>query len=394
MLYYKLQSSISSKINIKFLVLLLLSISLFSCRQLSDTTQKKQLKIIASPTDTHQAIFESPKRHLRQNLTKLEKILERGSFIEQMKSWNGKALFIKVNEAQTPPQFDYYYYQAIYQDTNGNKMQDSSDRGFFNPASTVKVGISALVLEQLNQMKLPKETEYRILGSYSWYSINEDIKKVLIISDNEAANRLILFLGFQNLNLRMRAKGLNSFSINRLMLNQGTLVDSPVFELRFQETITQSHQPNVSQDFSCLEVGKKLGNCTSATDLLEILIRLVQPDVYSPKERFNLREEDRLWLQKVMSLTPKKAGFNHEDTFCRFLQPLSQKIAYKTGKLLSKCGVGLFFHTFVDTSFLRTDGGQKYYIVFALNPPQNVSKNQAINWMNTVSQFILNELNN
>lgn len=378
----------------RFLALLLLSISLFSCRHLLDTTQKKQLKITASPTDTHQAISESPTRHIREDLTEFERILERGSFIEQMKSWNGKALFVKVDEAQTPTQFDYYYYQAIYQDTNGNKIQDSNDRGFFNPASTVKVGISALVLEQLNQMKLPKETEYRILGSSRWYSTNEDIKKVLIISDNEAANRLILFLGFQNLNLRMRAKGLNSFSINRLMLNQGTLIDSPAFELRFQKTITQFDQQTISQNFSCWEVGKKLGNCASATDLVEILIRLVQPDVYSSEEQFNLREEDRLWLQEVMSYIPKKAGFNYEDTFCRFLHPLSQKIAYKTGKLLSKCGVGLFSHTFVDTSFLKTDEGQKYYIVFAVNPPQNVSKNQAINWMNTVSQFILNELNN
>ena len=167
---------------------------------------------------------------------------------------------------------------------------------FFNPASTVKVGISLLVLEQMNQSKLLKETEYRTLESSRWYSINEDIKKSLIISDNEAANRLILFLGFQNLNLRMRAKGLNSFSVNRLMLNRGTLVDSPGFELRFQERTTQAPEQSVSQSFSCFEVGDKLGNCASATDLAEILIRLVQPEVYLPGEQFNLREEDRLWL--------------------------------------------------------------------------------------------------
>lgn len=192
----------------------------------------------------------------------------------------------------------------------------------------------------------------------------------------------------------MRAKGLNSFAVNRLMLNQDTLVDSPAFELRSQETVTQSYQQTVSQDFSCLEIGKKVGNCASATDSVGILIRLVQTNVYSTKGKFNLREEDRLWLQELMSQTPKKAGFNYENTFCHFLHPLSQEIAYKTGKLLSKCGVGLFSHTFVDTGFLKTDGGQEYYIVFAVNPPQNASKAQAINWMNTVSQFILRKLDN
>lgn len=380
------------KISLRFLALLVLTISLFSCDRLSVTTREKNLKNTVSLTeDIYQSISKSSKRQVREDLIKVEKILEQGNFLEQMKTWNGKVLFIKVNVARKYNQFNYYHYQTNYQDTNKNQTQDSNDRGFFNPASTVKVGISMLVLEQLNRRKLPKETEYRTLGSSRWYSISEDIKKSLIISDNEAANRLILFLGFQNLNLRMRAKGLNSFSVNRLMLNRGTLIDSPGFELRFQERITQSPQ-SVSQNFSCFEVGDKLGNCASATDLAEILIRLVQPEVYLPEEQFNLREEDRLWLQEVMSQTPKKAGFNNEDTFCRFLHPLSQKIANKTGKLLSKCGVGLFSHTFVDTSFLKTDRGQKYYIVFAVNPPQNVSKNQAINWMNTVSQFILNEL--
>jgi beta-lactamase class A len=380
----------------KYLVILLLSIILPSSSQLLAPNQNKELNTADSSTyiDSPVPISESPKRYIHKDSTKIDKILKQGSLIDQMKNWRGKVLFVKVNETQKTSQFDYYYYQAIYRDTNKNNFQDSNDQGFFNPASTVKVGISALVLEQLNQMKLPKETEYRILGSSRWYSFDKDIKRVLIISDNEASNRLILFLGFQNLNLKMRTKGLNSFSVNRLMLNQGTLVNSPAFEIRFQRTITQLPPQTVFQYFSCFEVKQKLGNCASATDLAEILIRLVQPDVYSPEKKFDLREEDRLWLQEVMSQTPQEAGFDYEDTFCRFLEPLSQKIAYKTGKLLSKCGVSLFSHTFVDTSFLKTDEGVKYYIVFAVNPPQNVSKNQAINWMNTVSQLILKELNN
>ncbi|NET59198.1 MAG: serine hydrolase [Symploca sp. SIO2E6] len=376
----------------RLFALLLLLTGLFSSCKLLNTTQNDNQEIISSPTDNHQVTSSSFQDYIREDVTTIENILERGSLLEQMHNWKGKALFIKVNENQANSRFDYYYYQAIYQDTNQNQIQDSSDQGFFNPASTVKVGISALVLEQLNQLKLPKETEYRILGNSTWHSFNEDIKNVLIISDNEATNRLILFLGFQNLNLRMRGKGLNFFSVNRLMLNQGTLVDSPAFELRFEQTITQSPPQTVSQDFSCFEVGNKLGNCASATDLAEILIRLVQPTVYSPEEKFNLREQDRLWLQEIMSQTPQQADLNYENTFCRFLHPLSQKIANKTGKLLSKCGVGLFSHTFVDTSFIETDQGQKYYIVFAVNPPQNISKNQAINWMNTVSQFVLNAL--
>ncbi len=376
----------------KYLALLLLVSFLGGCSQTSPQTSKQQSEVVTSSTRNNQVEAKFSERKVKSNLTKLGVILEQGNFSEQMKNWNGKALFIKVNESQTPPQFDYYYHQAIYQDTNENQIQDSEDAGFFNPASTVKVGISALVLEQLKQMNLPKEAEYRISGTSSWYSISEDIKQALVVSSNEATNRLIMFLGFENLNSRMRVKGLNNFSVNRLMLNQGTLIDSPAFELRFQAKITTSPQQNVSQDFSCFEIGEKLGNCVSATDLAEVLMRLVQPDVFSPEEQFDLREEDWLWLQEIMSQTPQQAGFSNEDTFCRFLEPLSQKVANQIGKLFSKCGIGLFSHTFLDTSFLETDEGEKYYIVFAVTPPQNVSKDEAISWLNTVSQFILTEL--
>ncbi len=375
----------------KYLALLSLPFFLCGCSQ-TTTTPETPSEVVASSAETNQVDAQFSQRDVQINLTKLGEILEQGKFSEQMENWQGKALFIKVNEPQNSPQFNYYYHQAIYQDTNGNKIQDSDDAGFFNPASTVKVGISALVLEQLKQMNLPKETEYRISGNSTWYSIGEDIKQALVLSSNEATNRLILFLGFENLNLRMQAKGLEHFAVNRLMLNQGTLIDSPAFEVRFRDKVTQSPPQSVSQDFSCYEIGEKLGNCASATDLAEVLMRIVQPEIFSPKQRFDLTQEDRLWLQEIMSQTPQQLGFSYEDTFCRFLEPLSQEFANQKGKLISKCGIGLFTHTFLDTSFLETDQGQKYYLVFAVIPPQNVSKNQAISWLNTVSQFILAEL--
>lgn len=369
----------------------LLLFLLSSCHQSSDSnsSRSERSNIIPSPPKTPEKITQVFQRNIQVDLTTLKEILEQGEFIDTTKSWNVKALFVKVDDSNR--QY-YYYYNSIYQDTNRNQIQDSQDEGFFNPASTVKVGIAALVLEELKEMNLPKETKYRIVGSSQWYSFAGDIKKVLVISDNQAANRLILFLGFENLNFRMRAKGLKYFSVNRLMLDRGTLAESPAFELRFNSTTTQSPPQTVSQDFSCFEVREKLGNCATATDLIEILMRLVNPDVYSPQEKFNLRESDRFWLQEIMSQTPKEAGFNYEDTFCRFLHPLSKNIANTTGRLLSKCGVGLFSHSFIDTSFLETNQGQKYYIFWAVNPPNNVSKNQAIDWMNKASAAILTKL--
>ena len=191
----------------------------------------------------------------------------------------------------------------------------------------------------------------------------------------------------------MHSLGFNSYAVNRLMLNQGTLVDSPAFELRFQGRITQQVRQKTTQSAHCLEAKETIGNCAKAKDLAEILITLVQPELSISEKRFKLREEDRLWLQNIMSKTPNKAGFLHENTFCRFLDPLGNKIANKTGRLLSKCGVGLFPpYNLVDTSFLETNEQQQYYIVMAINPPSVNSRTEAINWLNNVSEFILNEL--
>ena len=329
-----------------------------------------------------------------EDFTKIESLLKQSSFFDRMNNWRTKVLIVKVNENSNYRKLNYYHYNSVYQDSNLNTNQDSADRGFFNPASTIKVGIISLALEKLNTLKLPKESKYRAAGSTQWYSFDEDIKKILLLSDNQATNRIILFLGFDHINLSMRAKGLRYFEVNRLMLNQGTRVNSPAFELMFERKILKTLPQTVKNKYSCFEIRRVIGNCATATELADVLIRLIDSEAYPSGVGFSLREEDRLWAQKIMSKTPKELGFDREDTSCRFLHPLSKKIAKAPGKLLSKCGISLFTHSFIDTSFLTTNKGQKYYIIFAVTPPQNITKNQSIEFMNNVTEFLVNKLNN
>jgi hypothetical protein len=90
-----------------------------------------------------------------------------------------------------------------------------------------------------------------------------------------------------------------------------------------------------------------------------------------------------------MSHTPRKEGFNYQDDYCRFLTKVEHKIASKSGRMLSKCGVALFSNTYVDSSFIEADSGQKYYIVFSVTPPKGVSEKEIIQWMNTTVNFVL-----
>lgn len=122
------------------------------------------------------------------------------------------------------------------------------------------------------------------------------------------------------------------------------------------------------------------------------MIRLIQPDVYNYQEGFDIKEGDRLWVQQIMSKTPRQEGFEYADDYCRFLHPLSKNLIHSSGRMLSKCGTGLFSNTYIDTSFIETDSGQKYYIVFALNPSQRTARVQVLRWMNKAVQLIVTKL--
>lgn len=344
---------------------------------------------IASNTKALNNIQPSALPEIKQ--TDLEPLLKQLGLIDKINAWDGKLLFIK-KDLSKKSSFQQYQYNSRYQDINNNQIMDSEDQGFFNPASTVKVGIAALALEKLNTLKLGRSTEYRPVGSPVWHSVEEDIKKMLVISDNEASNRLILWLGFQALNLSMQAKGVKHYAVNRLMLNQGTLIDSPAMEIRFESRIIPMTKQMVSISPACWEIKTTIGNCATATALTGILMRIIKPEFFSATEIFEIEESDRIWLQNIMSKSPKQLNFQLENTFCRFLHPISQKIANQSGRLISKCGIGLFNHTFVDSSFLQTDSDQEYFIIFSISPPQKISKNKAIKWMNYSTHKIIKSL--
>ena len=92
---------------------------------------------------------------------------------------------------------------------------------YFYPASTVKLAASVLALEKINKLKIDKATTFHTLknrptqlevltdtsASNGKPSIEHYIKKILLVSDNEAYNRLYEFLGQKKFNKIMASKG-------------------------------------------------------------------------------------------------------------------------------------------------------------------------------------------
>ena len=173
------------------------------------------------------------------------------------------------------------------------------------------------------------------------------------------------------------------------MLDQGTLISSPAFEMRLNgEKTRQSTQPVTVME-TCYETREKVGNCASAYDLLQGLIQLNHPEYFSPDQKFALSPADRAWVQTILSRTPQVEGFNYADDYCRFLTILETRLASATGKLLSKCGVALFTNTYTDLSYLETDIGRGYYILLSVSPPPRTDESKILDRMNQIAEAIV-----
>ena len=114
-----------------------------------------------------------------------------------------------------------YRLQIIYTQINRDKHNQPSFKNYyfnydpafyFNPASTVKLPLSLLALEKLNEMHIRGVNKYTAMQFDSSYekqvplykdtsaknglpSIAQFIRKAFLVSDNDAYNRLYQFVG-------------------------------------------------------------------------------------------------------------------------------------------------------------------------------------------------------
>ena len=141
---------------------------------------------------------------------------------------NVQVIYTKINRDKNgSPSFENFYYNR-------------KDARYFYPASTVKLPIVLLALEKLHTLSAAVTanstmiTESDSLNTTSTYndpntvdgrpSIAQYIKEVLLVSDNNAFNRLYEFLGQKYINDALKAKGYASAQI----LHRGGIVLSPV----------------------------------------------------------------------------------------------------------------------------------------------------------------------
>jgi len=245
------------------------------------------------------------------------------------------------------------------------------DSNYFYPASTVKLPVAILALQKLNELHIKgldrnttmitgmngdRQTEVCNDPSASdgRPTIAHYIKKILLVSDNDAYNRLYEFLGQEYINNNLHKMGYTNVQIiHRLDISLTEEENRHTNPVQFIDTagnVVYNKPPEKSKlvyaqrhttmgkgfyrngqlvnepfDFS-----KK--NRFTLPELHSIVKSILFPQSVPEKLRFKLTGEDYLFLQKYMSMMPGESispvyvKTDYWDTYVKFIYFGSEKI--------------------------------------------------------------------
>jgi len=288
---------------------------------------------------------------------------------------------------------DSFRVQIIYTQINRNKKNKPSfkefsyrlnNREYFYPASTVKMPIALLALEKINELGIKGLTRNSIMITdsaaaaqdhvYNQPNANDGaptienyIKQIFLVSDNDAFNRLYEFLGQEYIQRKLKEKGYPDAIIrHRLQVNRTVEQQAITNPVRFYDTAGNLiyEQPaiksnavfeatNVSLGKGYMKNGKLMNepfsflnkNRIYLQDLHHILQSVIFPEQFPRKKRFNLTEDDYAFVKKYMSIYPRESespsydSSYYYDTYCKFLlQGSERKTLYPNVKIYNKVG--------------------------------------------------------
>lgn len=277
----------------------------------------------------------------------LEKIVrEKGSpqlqtILQQPDTFRFQLIYTKIDrDKKNIPHFEHYTYRL-------NKEE------YFNPASMVKMPLAFLALEKLNRLKMKEVNKFtsmitdsavvpqtKVLSDTSSAtglpSIAHYIKKIFLVSDNDAYNRLYEFLGQQYINERLWQMGYKDMRITRRFVRMDEEQNRHTNPIHFvKDGKTMYDQPaaysKVQFDFSRkLLIGNghynrdeqlinspmdfTTHNNAPVKDLQQLMQSVLFPTSVPRQQRFDLKEDDYKLLYRYMSQLPFESIHPKYDT--------------------------------------------------------------------------------
>lgn len=271
-----------------------------------------------------------------------------------------------------------YGVQILYTSIKNGKPSKTlaynlSDKNYFYPASTIKLPSVLLALEKLNRMGaaagIDQNTPMRINSNLENYpsaiydstsqnfypSIAHYAKKILLVSDNDAYNRLFDFVGPKAFNQSMREKAYKDFraahrleislspEVNRskpevsfgpikLIPSTPAYANTDRMEVSAAETFyNEPARVNEAPEYKATKpilIGKgyksngelvnkpmdfSAKNVFTLTEQHDMLMALFFPKEVPSSRRFDLSNEQLDFVKKYMSMLPRESDFPKYD---------------------------------------------------------------------------------
>ena len=280
------------------------------------------------------------------------------AILKNRKNWNVQVIYTQVNrDKNNRPSFTDYYFNV-----------DSTQ--YFYPASTVKLPTALLALQRLHELSstgIDRNTSMITGEAYSGQTatyndpqtadgrptIESYVKRILLVSDNEAFNRLYEFLGQKYINDNLHGKGYDDAQIihrlevslsddenrhtnpvtfldsnNNVLYSQPLVYNSETYAER-HDTLGNAYYSNGYFVNHPMDFSKK--NRLSLPDLHSIIRSVIFPESVDPEKRFDLTQDDYAFVHKYMSGFPSESVYpaydtaEYNDAFVKFLLYGSQK---------------------------------------------------------------------
>jgi hypothetical protein len=303
----------------------------------------------------------------------LQKPAQFGKILANPNEYRLQILYTQINrDKNNVPHFKEYSYRL-------------NPKEYFYPASTVKMPLAFLALEKINNLKLKGLTKSTLMVYDSVegrqeqiynnpYSINgtqnieQAVKEIFLVSDNNAANRLFEFITPHTVHEQLANKGYKDVYIrNRLELGRTAKENRSTQAIDFynEQGKIIYHQPAAFNKDSLPYYNAFIGNGylnnqdslikgplnfseknrIYLSDLTHILKSVLFFDQTPPSQRFNLTSEDRKFLLHYMHTLPTESQYPTYDTanywpaYCKFLYTGSEKGTFPSNiKIFNKVG--------------------------------------------------------
>jgi hypothetical protein len=280
-----------------------------------------------------------------RNDKRLDKLLRKHAsatllnVLNNPKAYQFQLIYTRINrDKNNKPKFKYYHLN-----TDPNR--------YFYPASTVKLPTALVTLEKLNRLKINGLDKNSVMLTDSSYagqtsvlkdtssqnglpSIAHYIKKIFLVSDNDAYNRLYEFVGQKQLNETLISKGYSNTRILKRLVPASEEENKRTNPARFFSDGKLVYQQKEQVSDLQFDFGKKVElasgfyrgktlvnepmdftrhNKFPLEEQQQVLQSLMFPES-TAKMKFELSKDDYTFLYKYMSMPPSKSEYPRYDS--------------------------------------------------------------------------------